>query len=459
MNYNKRVVFFALSATLLLLAVSLYKEITGRALPGFAGISLLADVMRPPAATEAHTTAGKENPSENLPPVSANKSAWQLPGLLTAFQDTAAPALPQLMERLQALRQGRRRKVRIAWLGDSMIEGDLVTQTVRRRLQAYFGGSGAGFVKMQSLDSRSRATVTLRTEGVWREEKFEKPKTVHTVPLFFSGHTFFAGGGTTRIQDNSAKSGTGATLVKYLIYGGAPGRFTATVNDSNAVSFAAPNSYNRLVIDSSDNPQVSVRTDASGLPLYGISIESATGLVLDNFSFRGITGVELLQLDTALLQSMMAQEPYDLVVLQYGVNLLFRPTDTQYPWYRQKMEPVLRQLKSALPGAEFLVISAGDRAFRYEGEWKTGMGVDSLVALQAQIANAFGMAFFNLYQTMGGAGSVVRWANADPPQANKDYIHPNHKGAEIIGNALANAFEADFRKWQTQRGAPATAGR
>ena len=452
MNDNKRVVFFTLSATLLLLVVSLFKEVTGYALPGFAGISLLADVMQPPEKVLVQNAADKTDLPANSPAIQPNKEAWQLPNLLTTFQDTAAPALPRLMERLQALREGRRRKVRIAWLGDSMIEGDLITQTIRKRLQDLFGGGGAGFVKMQSLDSRSRSTVTLRTEGDWKDEKFNKAP---TMPLFFSGHTFFTDNGTTRIQDNTVKPGPNA-LFKYLICGQAPGTFEALVNEK-PFSFEAPNLYNRLLLSSDTETTISLQLKAPSLPVYGISMETANGLVLDNFSFRGITGTELSQLDTAFLQSMMLQEPYDLIVLQYGVNLLFRPTDEHYPWYEQKMAPVLQRLQKAMPETEFLLLSAGDRAFRYDEEWKTGIGVDSLVALQAHMASTFGMAFFNLYQTMGGAGSIVRWATADPPLANKDYVHPNHKGAEVLGNALADAFIADMRKWQQQRAAAGTA--
>ena len=41
-------------------------------------------------------------------------------------------------------------KIRIAYLGDSMIEGDLITQTLRELLQKEYGGQGVGFLPIFS---------------------------------------------------------------------------------------------------------------------------------------------------------------------------------------------------------------------------------------------------------------------------------------------------------------------
>ena len=44
----------------------------------------------------------------------------------------------------------QKRKVRVAYFGDSVIEGDLVTSSLRNDLQELFGGKGVGFVPLTS---------------------------------------------------------------------------------------------------------------------------------------------------------------------------------------------------------------------------------------------------------------------------------------------------------------------
>lgn len=44
-----------------------------------------------------------------------------------------------------------------------------------------------------------------------------------------------------------------------------------------------------------------------------------------------------------------------------------------------------------------------------------------------------GSSFYNQFASMGGTNSIVDWAKRNPSLANKDYVHPNHRGAEVLG--------------------------
>ena len=58
-----------------------------------------------------------------------------------------------------------KRKVRIAYFGDSMIEGDLITQDVRGCLQDAFGGEGVGYVPITSIFAGFRTSIIHSYEG------------------------------------------------------------------------------------------------------------------------------------------------------------------------------------------------------------------------------------------------------------------------------------------------------
>ncbi|NBU36552.1 MAG: hypothetical protein EBS35_08260, partial [Bacteroidetes bacterium] len=61
-------------------------------------------------------------------------------------------------------------QVRIAYYGDSGIEADLVTQTLRDSLQKYFGGTGVGFLPITSRDPGYRQSINHYFSNLWRWE-------------------------------------------------------------------------------------------------------------------------------------------------------------------------------------------------------------------------------------------------------------------------------------------------
>ncbi|PZF73820.1 SGNH/GDSL hydrolase family protein [Taibaiella soli] len=454
MNHNRSVVVFTLTSTLILLAGSICATVFHLDFLSFKNINLIADVVHEKVAPDAPVVAAVQATSSMSAPVS---SMTQMPAVafdqymlqktLVHFNDdTTRPALPMLMEKFQKLKNGDKAKVRIAWLGDSMIEGDLVTQTFRKQLQQIFGGYGVGFVPAQSVTAQYRTTVKHSWNGDWTEETF-KDKAL-TAPLFFSGHTFFTENGTITLTDATSKDST-RILDKYLICGKADGKVSIEVNGQQR-DFTANNKINRILLDSSNKAAVSLKINNKKLPVYGMSMEPQRGVVVDNFSFRGITGLELGKIDTTVLQQMSNENDYDLVVMEYGANLMFRPDDKDYSWYEKKMEAVIKQLRKSMPNTEFLIVSTADRAFRYNDVWQSAVGIDSLVKTQAELAFHNNTAFYNMYASMGGANTIVNWAAASPSLANKDYIHPNQRGAEILGKLLSDAFVKEYNKIQTK---------
>ena len=66
-----------------------------------------------------------------------------------------------------ALRDNRKenRPVRVAFLGDSFIEGDIVVADFRSGMQERFGGRGVGFVPVTSVAAQFRPTIEQKAEG------------------------------------------------------------------------------------------------------------------------------------------------------------------------------------------------------------------------------------------------------------------------------------------------------
>ena len=64
-----------------------------------------------------------------------------------------------------ALSQAGSRPVRIAFFGDSFIEGDILTSDLREMLQAQYGGKGVGWVDISCVSERFRLTAKTNCSG------------------------------------------------------------------------------------------------------------------------------------------------------------------------------------------------------------------------------------------------------------------------------------------------------
>ena len=71
--------------------------------------------------------------------------------------------------------------------------------------------------------------------------------------------------------------------------------------------------------------------------------------------------------------------------------------------------------------------------------------------LQEQVAAANGWAFWNWSQAMGGACSMHRLANQDPPWAFPDHVHLNRLGYAATADVLLYDLLGEYRVWRRHR--------
>ncbi len=457
-NNNKRVLLFTFISFSLLLITSIASNYLAVYWPFIKNIDILSDIKLSQVNYSKQQTFTKKQSGDGIDSLaytttiktdSISFNQYLLPGRFVDFRsDTTQPVLPKFVNKLAALKRGERIKIRIAWFGDSLIEGDLITQTVRELLQNEFAGNhGVGFVPFKSITAGFRTSATALTTGSWIDDNFKSK--VYNDPLFFSGHVFYSSGGQFKLRDNTVKDSV-QVLEKWLVCGSADSNTAIFVNKIKK-TIAANSIFNRILIDKSKNNSFELTVPNRRVALYGVSSEPESGVIIDNLSYRGISGFELGKFDEKFLVDISKNSVYDLIVIQYGVNMMFRAKDTNYEYYKKGMDPVLKRIKYYLPNTDFLMVSCTDRAFRYGSEWKTAIGLDSLLKTQATLAFNNKIPFFNLYTTMGGNGTIVNWASGPIRYASKDYIHASPKGALLLGKYFFNAFMIDYKKRQLKK--------
>jgi hypothetical protein len=101
----------------------------------------------------------------------------------------------------------------------------------------------------------------------------------------------------------------------------------------------------------------------------------------------------------------------------------------------------LKHLKEAFPQTGSLVVSVGDRDYKTaEGDLRTMPGIKNLVRYQQNLAADEAVAFWNLFEAMGGEGSMAKLVHAKPSMANYDYTHINFRGGKHLAGLLYEAL-------------------
>jgi hypothetical protein len=128
--------------------------------------------------------------------------------------------------------------------------------------------------------------------------------------------------------------------------------------------------------------------------------------------------------------------------LQFGGNAVpYLKDEAHVGRFARALARQADYLKRLYPDAAFLFIGPSDMAR------KNGLVFESyplLEELTDQLRNELlsrGIAFWDLYDVMGGSGSMVKWVDAIPALAVRDYIHFTPKGASKVGGSLVQALE------------------
>lgn len=352
--------------------------------------------------------------------------------------------LDQMKHFFSALKNVKNKKVRIAHYGDSLLMGDIITEYLRKNFQEIYQGKGVGYVSIASDDYRMRRTLAQSFSDDWNNYsfitrnpeqlqfgingtlaipkpgswvKYETTSTFKTTNSFDIVRVFYG-----NAQKNS--------LIKYAVNGGSSVPVSLeTGDDLKVLSIAAKNSTKFYLQFVSGSPPC----------FYGISLESNEGVYVDNFAMRGNSGASLQELSPKTLQDFNKHLSYDLIILNYGANVS-SPNKGVYSVYENKMVSIINDFKKSFPNTSFLIVSAADKTVKRGSQFITNPDIPLLLEAQKRISERTGVAFWNLWEVMGGSNSMTNWVNAAPPQALKDYSHFTYEGGERVGELLFNAI-------------------
>lgn len=331
------------------------------------------------------------------------------------------------------------RPVRVAFLGDSFIEGDIVVADFRSQLQSRFGGEGIGFVPVTSEVAKFRPTIEQKANGWKTWSKLTDHSHAYTLPcLLFEP---VEEGATVSFKTVKRYSGLAkASQLKFIYTKNQATVMSLVVNggaDTIRETLPPAETVMQYQMNGSFTSGSFTFTHTEGFQAMGFVLEDNRGVVVDNFSLRGNSGAILGSLDVKASHDFAKVRPYDLIILQYGLNVVNEET-LSYNWYRQKMLKVIQHVQECFPNADILLLGVSDRSWQADGEFKTMPAVLSLLHAQRQLAKQSGVPFWNVFGAMGGENSMVHYVNNN--WASKDYTHLSFRGGREIANKLVKAI-------------------
>lgn len=358
------------------------------------------------------------------------------------YSDSTFRGMRPFYEALNRLSSGDEedRQVRIAVFGDSFIEADIFTADLREMLQKRFGGCGVGFVAITSATNGFRPTVR-HTFGGWESHAVTDSIGFDKKLQGISGHYFIPRRGAfVELRGQKKYASLLDTCQRSTIFYLSKDSLslTASVNKGNAQLFSVLPSAHLQTSEVEGNIG-SIRWsagEADSTRFYGVAMDGKQGIVLDNFSLRGSTGLSLRDIPQRMLKEFNRVRPYDLIVLEYGLNVATE-RGRNYDKYQKGLLTAIEHLKNCFPQAGVLLLSVGDRDYKDdEGELRTMPGVKNLVRYQQHTAALSGIAFWSMFEAMGGEESMATLVHAKPAMANLDYTHINFRGGRFLAGLL-----------------------
>ena len=367
---------------------------------------------------------------------------------------------------LQNMRNGTLEQVDVYHCGDSHIQADYLTGTIRNRLQGVFGNAGRGLVAPLRA-ARTNEAPGYRT-GIF-SGNIQVARLTNTYPeavLGASGYTFFSYRSLAySIAARENAYGIGPFNKVAVLDNAASAGYQLLLSDTAELSLEGKwdAGTGKLRFMHFDTPLRALRigyrpiAPEGTLEHYGLLLENdSCGIIYHAVGVNGATYAQYLKAEL-LLPQLQAIAP-KLIIISLGTNECVGPIFDAGTFYQQANR-LVSNLREALPGCSILLCAPPDYSRRISSVYYTGRGRRKRKHVQShyvpngnveicgrtlrQVAMHNDAAYFDLQEAMGGPGAMQRYfANG---WAAYDHIHFSERGYQLQGDLLFNAIMNGYK--------------
>ena len=369
-------------------------------------------------------------------------------------------SLLSFYEKLVQLEHSKSGHINITHIGDSHIQADLLSGTIRQKMQLKFGNAGRGLVfPYRVAKSNEPTSYKSTTNGKWEAKRnvfYEKP-----LPIGVSGFTIETTDSTAEINLMvKDQPGLGYMFSKFTLFhekginnydlticddlNCERGVFKSSNKDANPyisqLKFDSP--IRQIILRNKCSDSSCQRTTR----IYGMLLENDSSGVL--YNMIGVNGSEYRHYNMS--KHFIEQLAYlnsDLIIVSMGTNEGFSKGFDKDLFYHQ-IDSLVTNIKSTNPKSSIILTTPGDsfRRSRKGGVKNPDMKTDKETIIRYCLNND--IAYWDLYEIMGGFGSMGKWYTSK--LSAKDRVHFSGKGYQIQGTLFYKALMLGYEKYKSK---------
>ena len=336
-----------------------------------------------------------------------------------------------------ALDSASTQPVRVVHYGDSQIEEDRITNVLRERWQKQYGGGGTGLLPLHQTIPTRTIRQWLSINGIVQTaQKGPKRYLVYGLrSMRLTNSDDYGVMGQVAVMDSTLVEGSEDIVMNIEPID----KKRKPHNYFNRVRLLTSSPDSLLVLpDSTTHYQLHLQGKKN---VYGVSLETPTGVIVDNIPMRGCSGNIFTKIDSTQLSDFYRETNTRLIILQFGGNMI---PQTENPstisgYVRSTLRQQIRYIRACAPQASILFIGPSDMSTNIDGQMTTYPLVPYMDKLLKKMAAEEQIAYWSMYDAMGGKNSMVHWVEVG--LAGSDYVHFTRAGANNIGKKLYNWIE------------------
>lgn len=338
--------------------------------------------------------------------------------------------------------------VSVVHLGDSHIQADFLTQTVRRLMHHHFGNPGRGLVAPNRLmRSNNGRNYRIKSENKWKHSFVVKP---NHIPIGIAGLGLqitdtVASVNLLTFDENESGEWDFNEITTYSDLSSAE----INIDKANIVNSIEHGVYAKtFILDSLTNDievQFYSSPDKKEINLFGFNLSnSQSGLFYHSIGINGAKYCDFCNKDVFFNQLPMLSP--ELVIISFGTNEAMAKFVNETNLYSSISE-LVADINCRLPNAVIMLTTPAETYTRNRAapNARTGKVRDIIV----DYAETNGLPYWDLYAITGGKGSAVNWNKKR--MMTRDKIHLNQHGYEYQGNLLFEAIAKSYNKYLKQK--------
>ncbi len=359
--------------------------------------------------------------------------------------------LEDFYKSLYQLRRNSDSVINIIHLGDSHIQADFLTSIVRRNFQKRFGNAGRGLIFPGRVAGTNESfNIVSSSTVLWTSRRVVQP--LRSLPIGVSGLTIRTNQPNAMLNVYMRDLWMDYSFNKLtLFYEKSDSSFHFMVRDttnrqlgviqSNVNGFKNHESITfQPPIEAVSFETIRANEIQNHATLFGLQIENGKPGI--EYHAIGVNGAKYEQYNSASLFAEQTQilNPR-LIIISLGTNESQAAPIVDKNFLLQ-VDSLVRKLSGVNPKAK-IILTTPQETFRKRVRPNPGSLAIRNQIIQYAVEN--GLAFWDSYTVMGGAGSANAWRKAG--LLRPDGVHLTIQGYEYQGNLFFNALMKGYNNY------------